>query len=1392
MPLGTVASLKDSPGYQPLILAAFTFQGTSPPQLLVSTHPLNSSEGGPSFPGIGVLPAGDYLGRLMAQDLDAIQQRSQLGIDRIAKVSLHLADPDYYIWTNFAKVYGFRGASVQLCLVMWQAGTNNFSSDAPILFVGTCDQETPQNGATVLTVQANNSHNTATVKLPMFPIQPRCPHAFPSNASQRAAGLNDPTSIYFPCGYSPDQAGGYGNNGPGANYTDPSTGEQLTDSTGAFIVCDYLRSGPPDSNGHYTTGCMARLGNRTATSVAPDGDLGHDGSGRVTGNFAGIEWSPSTYYAYNRNYVSGQKIATFSYLNSAIVGQYHNLLYGKQFVSPKLANIIEDGNATRCEAMICTGQLSGDAVALVLVNAVQINELTTGSDFLFRWNWITTGGRHGTLNGDAGYKNNSYSALGDPYGSIATIEIVFYKDIFSGFGQPTVEVLATGPQLQVFTDQTTYSFQPDPLNHNPAWVLLDLLFKANWSPGEIDMSTFIAAASFCSTSINYINSAGQTASHERFKCQFALEQRKTAAEVITAVQRCCNGYFAWSQTGLLQFFISGTLADSQPSPITGSNYNTGITSKHADGTTGTGYVAYAFDEYSVARTGSLDSERPDLECEQGATVQTPNQIFIQFQDEDNQFVVDSIGEVDPNAVTRAGGALQPGGNIIPETLDVLGISNFDQATRIASVYIAERQYGNEHADARGTRIFTFGTTVRCEHLRNGHLVLFSWQALGITNQLFRVIAIKPATDYETCKITIQWHNDLWYTDAYGQSPQQFLGDTGRTRPARAPHPWQPNLAIPNSSLYSSTELNFEVQEFDTTNADGSVTIQLQIDGCAPINQISPAPGSTGIGPPLIATQVTIGGGGSIPAGNYVVKVCAFDSNGYYTAAVPFFALTAIVPNANSTITISGLVWKAGTAGYDVFAGRDIFSLTHQVKVTTGSPPSSITLSSLPNVASYGPPDLSAYAVYLQAKTVVHGGIVGTTITALTSTTITVAGSGAGTGATATANLHSMPHGGVRIGSITVNTGGSGYTIDCPVQVTGVGTLCQAKIGSVDGSGAILSIVVLVSSSDWGGTPTVTIASGNLSSMAGRYVMLIGRPDLNGAPLPIADVKVVSSSGFTLTVDRDPTGVFQVDDVVVITAQANIASATTIGDSQLANTYYPTGATDQDINLEVWIIGGTGRGQRNTITGLVSNTTYQLAKTWAVTPDSTSVFIVCESSWRYNSESGHIVNNVPTLASLTANLNVSNYAGHLLLIQALLVDQSGTLYSSENRSPIRMFWIEGAPGSSAETFVLLTIVSNHATPDLSLGRNFKLILNQSAQVTIDDPTGVPSAGTFIAIYVIQDATGGRPTPAWGATFGSDVSSQILDGTANTRSAYNMTFHDDGLWHLDSFRTGDPLT
>jgi hypothetical protein len=1410
MSLGSVLNLKNTngPAFTPLIMAAFTFQQPGSPQLLLSTHPISSLEGGPTFPGIGILPAGNYAGRIAEQDIDAIQSRSKTGIDRVPRISLHLFDADHYLYDNYVLNYGFRGASVQLVLVMWQPGTSNFSTDSIQVFTGTCDMEVMQSGGKTMLITANPGNNTATVKLPNFPCETRCSNSFPMTAAERAMATLQ-GNAFSACQYSVDQTNGRGNlastGGPlndGANVVS-AFGDQVTDANKVYIACDFVRSNPSDPN----SGCMAKMGNPGGTSIAPDGDLSHDKLGRRTGNFNGIQWNPSTFYSIVTNYTSGNKVSAFSFLNQSILGQFHNIVYGSQWVQAKLANVIESGNDTKVEACLCDGDIGAYGVQLVTVNGILLNQAT----FTYRapdpnlfWKFAydtsgvaATGGRNGSQILDLlGYNTPSYRGLSDTYGSVCRIIAVFYKDIFTGFGTPTVRALVSGKKVKVYMpilsavgngSSVTITFAgnlpngdcafnspftvmisgntwssingewelsswtggpPGTVtlsssalsgsgtggyvmydsgsdsfcggysnNANPVWVTLDVMLRSNWKISQINITTLAATARFCYTLISYIDRNGNTSSHPRYMSQFSIESRRTSADVISSVMRSFFGYFWWGSDGLLNLDAERTLADQQPSAIPGSNTSAPVASISYDGAYAVGYSAYSFDENDVIRSGSTDNWSFDINQEESTTDQTPNQISLKFQDMDNGFVDDSLTNSDPIANARAGGALNPGGSTVPENLDILGISNFDQAFRVTNVYMTRLQYGNQRGDGGGTLSLTFGTTVKVAGLRTGSLVQFSWSAWGISNQLFRVTKIQPMKDFQSVRITIQWHDDVWFTGSFGQSAQAYLSNPGSTRQPRSPLPWQPGF-LSGLNFNSSQEFLFGVTEIDTVQTDGTAYVQLLVTGILNQNIIA-----THVNAPQVPTQATTSntGGSIIGDTTYIIQLSGLDVDGNITGPSHYTYVYVPAGTNTNTITISNIVWYPGTLHGFVYIGTDGFNITYASSVTTPSSSLTITTFTLGSLL-IGVIDTVAAAALVRAKRVYHAGILGSTV---------------------------------------VSASGSTVTIGAPA------------------------------------TGTLT------TSLAGYWLLTIGRPgsDTPSSALQIAS-NAVGSLGETILTMSSPVGTdFQTFDAVVVCLRANIHSLITIGDTNFPNVYNGGfGFTVNDIGRNVRIISGKGRYQERTISGVDTGGTFATVSTpWSEEPDSTSLFIIEDNNWPF---SGDVETYQSATAALESNfsVNIFNISGATVLVQVLLTDASGTTFSNSQRSPIRLTYVYGKTGTASrisDGYYTVTPSGGHAVVDLVNGLNQRLVLN-GTPVVINAPIftgGVISDGAYITIYLDQDVTGGRAVPSFagGADgFSSNIQSQvIMDGSAGTRTSLQVTFH-GSIWGLDSQNTGGSVS
>jgi hypothetical protein len=201
---------------------------------------------------------------------------------------------------------------------------------------------------------------------------------------------------------------------------------------------------------------------------------------------------------------------------------------------------------------------------------------------------------------------------------------------------------------------------------------------------------------------------------------------------------------------------------------------------HADGTAGNGYVAYAFDESNIIR----DNEgrgKPKFNIVQRANSDLPALVTVNWQDEDNQYVVDSLTVADLPALQR----VSQNTTAAPPAE---GFANYDQVRRIVNTWFAENAWGNPRNDPGGTFQIQITTTFKGVKLQIGQIVMLSWKQAGISQQLFRILQLKPSTDFETVDLLLQWHEDAWYTNAYGQATTPGGNGSGSMLPMRPPYP----------------------------------------------------------------------------------------------------------------------------------------------------------------------------------------------------------------------------------------------------------------------------------------------------------------------------------------------------------------------------------------------------------------------------------------------------------------------------------------------------------------------------------------------------------------------------------------------------------------------------
>lgn len=932
----SIYDLKElSSGFQPLLLAEWTLvDGTI---YRASTHPLSVAQGG--FPYGGY----DWAARIIGQDVGATMSMSDLGVDIPPSVNIALADPDKVLYALESTI-GFKGAILRLYSVMWDAGgTTAFFSDdapAPIKFIGTCGPANSDESS--ITIGAVSLLNFTQKQMPPMRIQQICAYNFPTDYQSRSAALTDPLSIFYQCGYSADVPGGCGNYETG---------------TAAFTSCNFTRKA-----------CIDRLGNSTAAySASAIPPIMRDLAGNDTGRFGGFTWTPPQDGGRQRPYVSGQWEDIINVSNNAKYGDYMRLCYGTTWTTPLVMGIWGDGNYTNLEVAISFGKVN--QIRRVLVNGIEVAQLNPDTIDGYQpsdnsipgvvsitdpkngwWRTVNDGRRNGVPNGNVGWVRQ-----GDPYGSIAAIHINVLRQVAQENSVPTVQILLDGASVEIYSDVNTHA---PAFSSNPVWILHDVLTKAGWRDDNIDIQSFIDAAAYCDVVVNFDSMSGNYQNFynesgfpdfKRFTVGFAIEHRTLFGDIVRGIRAAMRAmlYFNFN-TGKLTLVIKQTLGDQQPSPITGSNNQTPISSVAHDGTLNTGYSAYSFNQSNIGRDGN---GRSTLSITQKALSDAPNRTSLQFLNRENYYSQDTIVVVDIEDIRR----VQQEVTVSPP---VLGIQTFDHARRILNNWLAENYRGNPRldyvgsaiGDTGGTSIFQFTTSVKGVHLVVGQIIDITDQQSGILGQLARIIRVKPSINYETVQITAQWHNDNWYQDTYGQAEQPIYGPAQGL--GRVPYCWRPGYETPiaDDAHYDQTDQSFAVYPIYSLAADNTSIVDIQVVGKIPVNAFP-----SGINKPRLELKGSGQAGGSLPTGSYYVAVCEREgpsTSGFLSATSKPALVHVEDPNDAFAFVVNA--WPGSPSGYVAFTGLHPTALSYQQESSAN--PEIIDIFGPYNQASWGPPD----------------------------------------------------------------------------------------------------------------------------------------------------------------------------------------------------------------------------------------------------------------------------------------------------------------------------------------------------------------------------------------------------------------------------------------------------
>jgi len=226
-------------------------------------------------------------------------------------------------------------------------------------------------------------------------------------------------------------------------------------------------------------------------------------------------------------------------------------------------------------------------------------------------------------------------------------------------------------------------------------------------------------------------------------------------------------------------------------------------------------------------------------------------------------------------------------------------------------------------------------------LSPGDLITVTYLKEGLERQPFRIVRMQPGTNFQTLKVTAQWHDDAWYT-ATGA-----LGTGTRRQPGAGvgiPRP------LVGSTLDSHGMEQFGITETTTESTDGSFTVTLSI-AFTPPGMVT----ASAVGIPLVSLNAGINSTGGTIAGGQTLyyAVSALDGNGAETALS--FIVPATIPATTNTnqVTLQGLSFSSSTASFNVYRGSNPLEL---LRIAAAVPVASSYTDSGATASLIGPPD----------------------------------------------------------------------------------------------------------------------------------------------------------------------------------------------------------------------------------------------------------------------------------------------------------------------------------------------------------------------------------------------------------------------------------------------------
>jgi hypothetical protein len=575
-----------------------------------------------------------------------------------------------------------------------------------------------------------------------------------------------------------------------------------------------------------------------------------------------------------------------------------------------------------------------------------------------------------------------------------------------------------------------------------------------------------------------------------------------------------------------------------------------------------------------------------------------------------------------------------------------------------------------------------------------------------------------------------------------------------------PYPWSPGYLSPlkGDALFPTpiiggvddARATFGLQLQYGVDAQGNATAAMDILGNIQPNALS------SIDPPQVACVA--GTSGSLPPGKYVVAAAAIDAaTGALTALGTPHPVTipAPSPTANSGSIAITVTWPPGSNGGEIYVAPDSPQNGYYFQAALSSSTTTYSFTAF-DQATPGAPDATFDHLAVAWKKVIHGGVFAVQVQSCTSNTITLGGPGMTSNqwagytlsllgkldstqplivlnmpiASSTASGSSSPGttGQASVtGTFTGNpTNGEAVTI-AGKTYTFQSTLTNSDGNVLIGTNAATSLDNLVAAIEVGrGAGTIYAAattpnqnayvSGNGPRGTLWFTCSAIVPGLAGNSLAASGSAPISWSNggsftggssadeFTVTIGANSNGDTLPDlttmlvegDLVVMRFKATFG-AQSFQDANIANPFYPQGATGVEPGHLAMVLTGADAGDVQTISavnqdGSGNYTIFELAAPWAIQPATGDIVIIVEAAYgpEVHTQSFSSATRGAT-SGVVAEPLVTNLAGQTWLFIVRAQDSEDD-NGDDAYAPVRECYIFGSRGTrtiTASTGMLFT-------------------------------------------------------------------------------------------------------